>query len=463
MAAWDDPHADVEHTLNEIVGVFHHPAFVDGSDGRGGLEGRRKMFDVVRQWWGEKDESEREFLRHALSREGVEQGKNHKEGQHDSGHGCGKPIHRVKPKKDGGEFGVAEDMGKAVGSALEEAFLSGGQGGGSSSGFGGLLGGIAGAAFGGYMAGQMGGSGGGGGGDGESRSSGFQEVRERGFGGQERGIERSYEQVGGERRYEEKSYQKPAAHGDTAAYLRSHAYGTGEGRNYYETGTSHESHSTPSYESHNTPSYESHSTPSYESHTTAGYGEARGMPGAFESHGGRHSEGQESRSSSSRHVQSTGGHASETHHTSYTSNVSHQSSSRSGYTSHETRVEHQSYGGRGEGEHERRQKVNREYLGDEQGCGYYTEKRYIKHHSGEEKVEHRRYKKSGSGEEEETRHRRKGSEEEEEDEEEDEYERKKREKKERKKREKENARREGGSGDEYYGSGDEHSRHRRYS
>lgn len=359
MAAWDDPYADVEHTLNEIVGIFHHPAFADGSDGRGGVEGRRKMFGVVRQWWEEKDESEREFLRHALSREGVEQGKNHKEGQHDSGHGCGKPIHRVKPKKDGGEFGVAEDMGKAMGSALEEA-LSGGQGGRSNSGFGGLLGGIAGAAFGGYMAGQMGS-----GGDGESRSSGFQEVRERGFGGQERGIERSYEQVGGERRYEERSYEKPAAHGDTAAYLRSHAYGTGEGRDYYGTAA--------------VEGGGSHSTPSYESHVTTGYGEARGMPGAFESYGGGHTEGgygQESRSSS-RHVQSTGGYTSEAHHTSYTSNVSHQSSSRSGYTSHETRVEHQGHGGSREGEHGRRQKVNWEYLGDERSSGYYTERHYI--------------------------------------------------------------------------------------
>lgn len=451
MAAWDNPRADVEHTLNEIVGVFHHPAFADGSDGRGGVEGRRKMFGVVRQWWEEKDESEREFLRHALSREGVEQGKNHKEGQHDSGHGCGKPIHRVKPKKDGGEFGVAEDMGKAVGSALEEAFLSGGQGGGSSSGFGGLLGGIAGAAFGGYMAGQMGGSGGGG----EIRSSGVQEVRERGFGGQERGIERSYEQVGGEGRYQESSYERPAAHGDTATYLRNHAYKTGEGRDYYDAGAAERSGS--------------HSTPGYESHVTTGYGEARGMPGAFESHeqrghtGGGY--GQESHSSS-RHIQSTktGGHSSETHHTSYTSNVSHQSSSRSGYTSHETRVEHQGHGGRGEGEHERRQKVNREYLGDEQGSGYYTERRYIKHHSGEGEAEHRRYKKSGdeeprhrrrgSGDEEETKYRRRGSGDEEE-EEEDEYERKKREKKERKRREKEHARRKSGSGDEYYGSGDD--------
>lgn len=444
MAAWDNPHDDIEHTLNEIVGVFHHPAFADGSDGRGGVEGRQKMFGVVRQWWQEKDESEREFLRHALSREGVEQGRNHKEGQHDSGHGCGKPIHRVKPKKNGGEFGVAEDMGKAVGSALEEAFLSGGQGGGgggggSSSGFGGLLGGIAGAAFGGYMANQMGG-----GSDGrnkESRSSGFEEVRERGFGGEERGIERSYEQGGGEGRYEERSYERPAAHGDTAAYLRNHSYGTGEGRGYYEASSVERS--------------ESHITPSYErdvSYNTSGYGgtdPTRNIPGAFgEQEYGRESYGQGIHSSS-QHSQSR--HTSEVRHSSHTTHVSHESTA---YSSHKTRVEHHGSGGSG-GEYERREKVYREYPGGEQGSGYHTESRYIKHHSGE----HRRYKQSGSGDEEETGYRRRGSGDEEE-EEEDEYERKKREKKERKKREKEYARRESGSGDEYYGSGDERSRYR---
>lgn len=310
------------------------------------------MFGVVRQWWEEKDESEREFLRHALSREGVEQGRNHKEGQHDSGHGCGKPIHRVKPKKDGGEFGVAQDMGKAVGSALEEAFLSGGQGGGSNSGFGGLLGGIAGAAFGGYMANQMGGGGGGE----ESRSSGFEEVRERGFGGSggqergiERGVERSYEQVGGEGRYEERIYERPVAHGDTAAYLRNHSYTSGEGRGYYgaDPVERNESYVTPGYERN-------------VSHDTSGYGgtdPTRSIPGAFgehESYGGEGYSHHSSQHSQSRHI-------SESHHVSHTSHVSHHSTSYGKYSSHETRVEHHGSGGSG-GSHERREKkVYREF------------------------------------------------------------------------------------------------------
>lgn len=50
------------------------------------------MFGVVQQWWGSKDEQDRSILRDQLSRDGVEQGRNHKEGVHDTGHGCGKPL-----------------------------------------------------------------------------------------------------------------------------------------------------------------------------------------------------------------------------------------------------------------------------------------------------------------------------------------------------------------------------------
>lgn len=453
MAAWDNPHADVEYTLNEIVGVFHHPAFVDGSDGRGGVQGRQKMFGVVSQWWHEKDESEREFLRHALSREGVEQGRNHKEGQHDSGHGCGKPIHRVKPKKNGGEFGAAEGMGKAMGNAIEQALTSGGQGGGSSSGFGGLLGGIAGAAFGGYVANQMGGGNFGG----EGRSSAFEEVRERGF-GQEQGIQRSYEQTGdGVGRYEERSYERPVHHGDTAAYLRGDSYNTGEGRAYY--GGSTESYGTPGYERN-----ESYGASGYE--RTDSY---NSVPGGFEergsygegSYGGYGQGGYRSGGGISGgygYSANISGYASETREVSYTSHVSHESTSHGGYSSYEARVEHHGHHGHhgheGEGGYERIEKVYREDSGDERGGGYYTESRYKKHHSGEEERDYRRYRRTGSGDEEEIEYRRRSGDEEEEDE----HERERRERKERKRREKELRRREsgsGGSGDEYYGSGDE--------
>lgn len=92
MACWDDERIDVDRTLTRIInGVFHHPALRDsGQDGA--VDGRRQMFAVVQQWWGAKNEHEQGILRDQLSREGVQEGRNHKEGVHDSGHGCGKPL-----------------------------------------------------------------------------------------------------------------------------------------------------------------------------------------------------------------------------------------------------------------------------------------------------------------------------------------------------------------------------------
>ena len=92
IACWDDERIDVNRTLSRIVnGVFHHPALRDYGDD-GAVDGRRLMFVVVQNWWGQKDEREREMLRDQLSRDGVEQGRNHKEGVQDTGHGCGKPL-----------------------------------------------------------------------------------------------------------------------------------------------------------------------------------------------------------------------------------------------------------------------------------------------------------------------------------------------------------------------------------
>lgn len=92
MELWDDEEADIKTTLDRIVsGVFHHPALRrGGKDGSGDI--RRIMFDTVREWWEGKSRRELDSLREQLSRNGVKQGKNHKEGVHDSGHGCGKPL-----------------------------------------------------------------------------------------------------------------------------------------------------------------------------------------------------------------------------------------------------------------------------------------------------------------------------------------------------------------------------------
>ncbi|KAL8881820.1 MAG: hypothetical protein Q9198_001052 [Flavoplaca austrocitrina] len=92
MACWDDEYIDVDRTITRIVnGVFHHPALRDFGDD-GAVDGRRGMFRVVEEWWGSKDERERQHMRQQLSREGVEQGQNHKPGVQDRGHGCGKPL-----------------------------------------------------------------------------------------------------------------------------------------------------------------------------------------------------------------------------------------------------------------------------------------------------------------------------------------------------------------------------------
>lgn len=92
MAAWDDERVDVNRLLNRIVkGVFHHPALREhGEDGARNC--RQLMVGIVQTWWRGKSEAERRVLRGQLSRDGVKQGRNHKDGVHDSGHGsCGPP------------------------------------------------------------------------------------------------------------------------------------------------------------------------------------------------------------------------------------------------------------------------------------------------------------------------------------------------------------------------------------
>jgi len=167
MNAWDDEGINPNQVCDEIIGgVFHHPAFRNGEDGRPGFEGRRVMFAVVEEWWNTKDSRQQDELRRNLSREGVEQGYNHKAGAHDSGHGCGAPIHRKKPKNRGGDIGGA--VGESVGMALKNA-LGGGKEGGDAG-----LGGMLGSMLGGAISQRLGESGGGGGG--ESREGSYEQA-----------------------------------------------------------------------------------------------------------------------------------------------------------------------------------------------------------------------------------------------------------------------------------------------
>jgi hypothetical protein len=97
MEAWDDDSVDVDTMLNKIIyGVLHHPAQRDmGPDGA--REGRAILFDAVREWWDDMGEQQREDYRRKLSRDGVEAGENHREGERDCGHGCGG---KLKVKKN---------------------------------------------------------------------------------------------------------------------------------------------------------------------------------------------------------------------------------------------------------------------------------------------------------------------------------------------------------------------------
>lgn len=124
VSCWDDERIDIGRTLNRIInGVFHHPALRTYGDD-GARDGRMIMFGVVQQWWGEKSDYERDDLRQKLSRQGVQTGQNHKEGVHDTGHGCGKPIGLAKPSQSNAPAAAAH---AAVMNGISQAFSGAGQ------------------------------------------------------------------------------------------------------------------------------------------------------------------------------------------------------------------------------------------------------------------------------------------------------------------------------------------------
>lgn len=141
VAAWDESSVNIDRTCNRIIrGVLHHPALRNyGEDGAS--DGRKFMFGVVEQWWNEKSSQEKSVLRTQLSREGVRQGRNHKEGVHDHGHGSGGKLAMTNMFRsvDGNEAGIGGAGGR--GGGITAGTMAGG------AGFGGLLaGGLAGAA-----------------------------------------------------------------------------------------------------------------------------------------------------------------------------------------------------------------------------------------------------------------------------------------------------------------------------
>ncbi|KAJ5782183.1 hypothetical protein N7457_003957 [Penicillium paradoxum] len=136
MQCWDDEDADIDRTLDRIIsGVFHHPAR-RGSGRDGASDMHDIMFSTVEKWWSEKNDEERDILREQLSRDGVLEGRNHKDGVQDCGHGCGKPIALPKKHDSSGEGHESIDSGI-------ENMASQALGGGSLGGIiGGLVGGM---------------------------------------------------------------------------------------------------------------------------------------------------------------------------------------------------------------------------------------------------------------------------------------------------------------------------------
>ncbi|GAB7366832.1 hypothetical protein MBLNU230_g1003t1 [Neophaeotheca triangularis] len=129
VSCWDDEDVSIPRTLDRIInGVLHHPAARDhGEDGAS--DGRQAMFAVVEQWWSDLDGDQQDSLRQQLSRDGVENGFNHKEGVHDSGHGCGKPL--GLPNANTASSSSA--TGGPTGGISISSILSGGSGTGNES------------------------------------------------------------------------------------------------------------------------------------------------------------------------------------------------------------------------------------------------------------------------------------------------------------------------------------------
>lgn len=144
VECWDDDSVDADRSINRIIsGVFHHPALARyGEDGA--EQGRGLIFGTVEKWWNELSSRAQDDLRDKLSRDGVESGRNHKEGVKDKGHGCCKPIGMANDlqgllsgKKSNDPFGKA---GQEAGRMASEAV-----GGGALGGMiGGIVGGIGG-------------------------------------------------------------------------------------------------------------------------------------------------------------------------------------------------------------------------------------------------------------------------------------------------------------------------------
>lgn len=127
MEAIDDDGTDIDRVCSRIIsGVLHHPAQRDqGHDGA--REGREMMFRSVEEWWSEMPEDAKDEYRQKLSRRGVQNGENHKEGVHDTGHGhgCSGKLSMHKQFGKGGDQSVEDRIASAAAGAIIGGVTSG--------------------------------------------------------------------------------------------------------------------------------------------------------------------------------------------------------------------------------------------------------------------------------------------------------------------------------------------------
>ncbi|KAL7943076.1 heterokaryon incompatibility protein Het-C domain-containing protein [Trichoderma barbatum] len=119
MEAFDDDSVDVDRLLERIVnGVMHHPA--QREMGRDGVaEARQLLFGSIEEWWSSMGGDQQDDYRRKLSPQGVMNGENHKEGVHDTGHGC---AGKLKMRK---EFGEPQGVEDQIAGAAANAIFSG--------------------------------------------------------------------------------------------------------------------------------------------------------------------------------------------------------------------------------------------------------------------------------------------------------------------------------------------------
>ncbi|TLS26741.1 hypothetical protein PpBr36_04173 [Pyricularia pennisetigena] len=252
MQAMDDESIDIGRTVNRIIyGVLHHPAQRSiGHDGSS--EGREIFFRSVEQWWGCMGPDQQEDYLRRLSRDGVKNHENHKEGEYDTGHNNGclghldtSHIHGggKKKKKETWEDKIATQAANAIVSGVTGAvgnFVNNNgshDGGRKDDGPGGLLG-IAASALGGIL---------GGGNDSDKRRSDNDDSSNNNYssssgydGGRQdyHSSSSSYNRPGSSGRHDYGSSSYSSEHSSRpphheSSYSSHQSYGDGHGSSYY--------------------------------------------------------------------------------------------------------------------------------------------------------------------------------------------------------------------------------------